>query len=581
LAWRILAYVRPYRGKGLLALVLSVLQTGVSVVPLIAAKLLLDRLTRHDPNFNGIALPVLLAVVSSLVAASLGLIIAYLVESVSESIVYDLREQLFDHLIDHGAAFYTRIRGGDLLTRMLGDIGGVDTTLSTTLLTLVQSALSVVVTIALMVVLDWRMTVVALILVPLIVLPTRRAGLRISNSRRSVQEQLANMTGYLQETLGLSGMLLVRVMGRQSSERRRFRALNDEMRRREITATLNVQAFTVALTFLGMAVPAVLLLVGGELIVHHEASTGTVIVFSTLVVGRLLSSLRSVATSLAAAIGSASLWQRIFDMLDQRPEVVERPGALTLTRTEGTLRLENVSFRYPGQPVAAVREVSFEVRPRELIALVGPSGAGKTTIGALIARLFDPESGRVLLDGHDLRELTFASISDAVGLVLQDTFLFHASVRENLLYGRPDATDADLTAAVRDAHLQEVVDRLPDGYDTLLGERGFRLSGGERQRMAIARTIIRDPQILVLDEATSHLDSRSELLVQESLSRLMVGRTAIVIAHRLSTIRHADQVIVLDRGQIVESGTHEALAGSGGLYANLHALQASPPARSS
>jgi ATP-binding cassette subfamily B protein len=574
---RVLAYLRPYRRRGVAALGLSLLQTGISVVPLLAAKLLIDRLTRPTPSFGGLALPVLLAVAAGLVAAALGVGIAYLVESVSESIVYDLREQLFDHLIDHGSAFYTHNRAGDLLTRMLGDVGGVDTTLSTTLLSLVQSALSLVATLALMVVLDWRLTLAALIVVPLVVVPTRRAGLRISRARRSVQEQLGTLTGYLQETLGLSGMLLVRVFGRQSAERHRFRTINGEMRQREIAATMTVQTFTVSLTFLGAAVPAVLLLVGGVLVVHHDASPGTVIVFATLIMGRLLSSLRSIATNTAAAIGSAALWQRIFDMLDQRPEVVEKPGAVSLTQVRGALRLEGVSFRYPQQEVPAVQEVSFEARAGELVALVGPSGAGKTTIAALIARLFDPAAGRVLLDGHDLRDLTLASISDAIGLVSQETFLFHASLRENLLYGRPEASEDELTAAVHDAHLQEVVDRLPDGYDTILGERGFRLSGGERQRVAIARTIIRDPQILVLDEATSHLDSRSERLVQNGLQRLMTGRTAIVIAHRLSTVLHADQVIVLDQGQVAESGTHDELVSSGGLYAHLHALQASPP----
>ncbi|HWF50484.1 MAG TPA: ABC transporter ATP-binding protein [Solirubrobacteraceae bacterium] len=573
LARRVLAYLRPYRRSVTLVVALTVVNAGVALVPLVAAKVLIDRLTAPHPQFSALVVPVVAAVAGSLAVGLTGVAMTYLVQSVSEGIVFDLRRELFGHLMGHGAAFYVGNRAGDLLSRMLNDIGGVDTSLSTTLPTLTQAILTGITTLALMLVLSWPLTLVCLALMPFVLGPTQRAGHRISRARRAVQEQLDDVTTYLQETLGLSGMLLVRVFGRQATERGRFSRLNAELRRREIDVAMTARWFTASLTLVSSAAPAVLILVGGYLVVHSHLSPGTVIVFSTLIAGRLAGALRDLAIATAAALGSMALWSRIFEALDTHPDVAERPGAIALRDGRGSLRLEAVKFTYPGQGRPAVDDVSFEAEPGQLVALVGPSGAGKTTLSALIARLLDPDSGRILIDGHDVRDLTLESMSETIGLVFQDTFLFHATLGENLRYGRPDASDDEVASAARDAHLDTVVAALPDGYDTVVGERGHRLSGGEKQRVAIARTMLRDPRILILDEATSHLDSASELVVQQGLRRLMYGRTAIVIAHRLSTVLHADLLLVLDRGRVVERGTHAELLARGGLYASLHALQ--------
>jgi ATP-binding cassette subfamily B protein len=555
----------------------AALEAALALIPIVALKVLIDRLTGDDPTFGDIVVPALATLVAVIATALVGVASTYLIQSISEGVVFDMRQQLFGHLIGQGSDFYTARRGGDVLSRIVHDVAVVSSALSDTLVGGTSAGLAAGSTVVLMFVLDWRLALVALVLTMVVVLPTRKAGRRMGAAQNAVQEQLSSMTAYLSETLGLSGMLLVRAFGRHAAERDRFTALNAELRRRQVITAMTARWFIAGLTIVGTFAPVLLLVFGGYLVTQELATLGTVLVFSTVIAARLGGAVQALATSGATALGSLAIWRRIFETLDTHPNIVERPGAHALTDPRGAIRLERITFSYPRQRRPAIRDVCLSIQPGELVALVGPSGAGKSTLSALIARLLDPDEGRVLLDGHDVRDLTVQSISDAIGIVFQDTFLFHASLEENLRYGRPDASEADLASAIRNAHLTEVIAGLPQGLATTVGERGHHLSGGEKQRVALARAMLKDPRILILDEATSHLDSASEAAVQEGLQRLLPGRTSIVIAHRLSTVQRADLVLVLDRGRVVERGTHDALLMLDGLYARMHGLQVDRP----
>ncbi|MBA2638339.1 MAG: ABC transporter ATP-binding protein [Solirubrobacterales bacterium] len=417
------------------------------------------------------------------------------------------------------------------------------------------------------------MTLVALVLLPLIAIPMRRAGRRVNEARGATQSKLAEVTAYLQEVLGISGALLVKAFVRERAEQERSRRTNDDLRHLEIHAAMIARRFGTLMRVLQTLGSALIILAGGWLVIHEGTSVGTVFVFATVLTARFAMSAGSLGEAHVNLVGSLALFGRIFTVLDDPCDVADRDGARDVPTVEGALELEHVTFAYPTQARPALIELSARIEPGQLVALVGPSGAGKTTLTTLIPRFYDPQDGRVLFDGHDVRDVTLESLRRHVGIVFQDTYLFHASIRENLLYARADATEAQMIAAATAAYIHDFIASLPDGYDTSVGERGHRLSGGEKQRVAIARVILKDPRILILDEATSNLDSVSEQLIQAALAPLFVGRSSVVIAHRLSTILAADRILVLDRGRLVDHGTHAELLERGGLYGTLYERQ--------
>jgi ATP-binding cassette, subfamily B, bacterial len=576
---RVLAYFRPYLPHSLVALVTIVLASALGLVPALVTKTLIDRVLRPGASFDVVAVVVVVGVLAGLGEGFLGVLRSYIQNVIAQGIMYDLRNQLFGRLVDQSIAFFTHVKTGDILSRLSSDVSGIQSVVSDTLFSLLTNLFLIGSTVVLMAYLDWRLTIVSLVVLPLFVLPTRRVGRATFLNRRQSQEKLGEMNAYVAETLGISGIHLVKAFTRGRAERERFRGIVDELRRINIRTMLIGRWFYAMMGFLTTGGPAVLWLIGGYLVVTRQATLGTVVTFATVLLARLYGPVSQVASLHVNVIGSLALFQRIFEYLDLEIRVADRPGAPSLGPVRGAIAFEGVTFAYGSRSRPALRDVTFTVEPGQLAALVGPSGAGKTTITSLIPRFYDPREGGVRIDGHDLRDVTLESVGQQVGIVFQDTFLFHASVRDNLLFARPEAADAELRAACRSAYLDHVIEALPEGYDTVVGERGHRLSGGEKQRLAIARVILKDPRILVLDEATSNLDTESERLIQAALVPLFKGRTSVVIAHRLSTVLAADQILVMEGGRLVERGTHLELLARGGLYARLYRLQFEPEVR--
>jgi ATP-binding cassette subfamily B protein len=570
---RVLSYFRPYRRRGLLVVACIAVQAVLGLAPAIVFKSLIDTLARPHPSFAHVGLLVAAGIGAALLGGLVGVAQAYESTVISQGIVARLRRQLFTRLVDQPVAFFTHRKAGDLLSRINTDIDGVEDVVTDTVFGLITNALVTIATLALMLRFSWPLTLAVAVMIPLVALPARRAGRATYKARGRTQEQRGRMTAYLQEILGISGIMLVKAFGREREERQRFAGMNDDLRALEVRQNLIGQWFGMLMSTLQTAGPALMILFGGWLVVTGRASVGTVFVFATVLGQRLAGAVTSLAGMHVNITGSLALFGRLFSYIDRVPEINDDPAARPLGRVEGRVRLDRVSFTYPGAATPAVDDVTAEMQPGQLVALVGPSGAGKTTITGLVARFFDPGQGGILIDGTDLRKVTRSSLAGKLGVVFQDTFLFHASIADNLRYARPGATDDDLIAAAKAAHLHQFICALPDGYDTIVGERGHRLSGGEKQRLAIARVILRDPRIVILDEATSHLDSVSEQHIQAALGPLLRGRTSIVIAHRLSTVLAADKILVLDQGRLVDQGTHGELLSRGGLYADLYHRQ--------
>jgi ATP-binding cassette subfamily B protein len=507
-----------------------------------------------------IALPVVIGLVQ--VAQNWGNTI------IGQRMMFDIRGELYRHVLHMPLSFFTRTRGGEIMTRLTNDVNGVQQVVTTSFTNIMTNAVTVVTVIALMFWLDWRLTVVAVAALPVFIYPTRWFGDVRFRAGRRVQAALGDMTALIQEKLNISGVVLVKTFGREPEEEARFASVSREVMKHQVSQSMVGRWFFMVVQLYGAVAPALVYAYGGWLVISGEMLVGEVVAFVFLV-NRLFGPASQLFSVNVDVAGSFALFERVFEYMDLPVSITEKPNALDLPLADRSVRFNGVHFGYDAeQPVLS--EVSFEAKPGELVALVGPSGAGKTTVTYLIARLYDPNAGTVLLDGHDVRDLSFASLSRHIGMVTQETYLFHASVRGNLRYARPEATDAEIEAAARAARIHDVIEGMPNGYDTLVGERGYRLSGGEKQRLAIARIILKDPRILLLDEATSSLDSQSERLIKEALEPVLRSRTSIVIAHRLSTIMAADEILVMDGGRIVERGRHHELLALNGLYATLY-----------
>ena len=567
---RIFPLFRSYRPQLAVVFTLIIFSALLGVIPAFLLKEILDTaLPEND-------LRLLTALVAGMIAISIatgaiGVYQTLLSNRVGQAVMHDLRTAVYQHLQRLSLAFFTRTRTGDVQSRIANDIGGIDTVVTSTATSVLSNVTTVIATIIAMILLDWRLALFALILLPLFVWLTKRVGDQRKKVTAERQISLSDVSSIVQESLSVSGILLGKTMGRSDDLATRF---SDESRRLadlEVRSRMTGRWMMAAIQMTFAVMPALVYWFAGWSQSRGNAiEIGTLVAFTTLQT-RLFFPIGSLLGVQIEVQSSLALFDRIFDYLDQPIDIVE--GTRTLERPRGDVAFDRVCFRYDDD-AWTLKDVSFSVPAGTKTALVGETGSGKTTCGYLVARLYDATEGTVSIDGIDVRELTFESLAAAVGVVSQETYLFHATVRENLRFAKPDATDEEVEEAARAAQIHELIASLPDGYETVVGERGYRFSGGEKQRMAIARTVLRNPPILVLDEATSALDTQTERLVQEALERLAEGRTTIAIAHRLSTVRDADQIVVLDKGHVAETGRHEELLAAGGRYALLVARDA-------
>ncbi|HJC70396.1 MAG TPA: ABC transporter ATP-binding protein/permease [Candidatus Brachybacterium intestinipullorum] len=579
---RVLGLFRPYRLTLAGVLALIVLGAAAGVVSPFLIREIVD-VALPDQRADVLAWSVGGLIAVTVLAGALGVVQSMLSARVGQSVMHDLRVAVFSHLQRMGLGFFTRTRTGEIQSRIFSDIGSMQSVVTSVMTQIVSSGAGVAMALAAMLAMDWRLTLFSLIALPFAVWMNRRVGRRRREIVRARQEKAADLSAGIQESLSVSGILLGVTMGRTAALSRAFAADSRELADLEVRSEMAGRWQMAVFTTIMALFPALTYLLGGHLLFADPAGSGVTI--GTLVAFIALQSslfpqinaLLRVATQVNSSL---ALFMRVFEYLDAPILIADAEGAIALdpAQVRGEIRFEDVSFSYPGAEEPALADLDLVVPAGKHTALVGATGSGKTSTGYLMARLYEPSSGRVTLDGHDLREITMDSLAASIGVVTQETYLLHASIAENLRFARPDASDAELVAACRIAQIHDHVESLPEGYATIVGERGYRFSGGEKQRLALARTILRDPPVLLLlDEATSALDVATERAMSGALAAVARGRTTVSIAHRLSTIRHADQIVVMERGRIVERGTYEELLGRGGAFARLAARGAEDP----
>lgn len=595
---RVYGYARPYLGWMLLVLVLILITSLIQLIPPLLYRDLFDNVIPNK-DFNRLLWLSAGMIGIPLTASFLDVAQRYFSAKLGEGVIHDLRQQLYEHLQNMSLRFFTHTRRGEIVSRLNSDVIGAQSAVTNTLPNLVTNTFSLISTLIVMFSIEWRLTLLSVIVLPLFLLPVRRIARVLRDIRHQGMEYNADMSSMITETLTINGALLVKTFGRQQYEKDRFRDVNVKVREIGIRRALVGRWFFVGLGIAATIGTGLVYGVGGYLAILETISTGTIVAFVAYLI-RLYMPISALSNIQVEFITSMVSFERVFEYLDLPVEIEDKPEAVVLTDVSGHIRFENVSFDYMAanerlgidlrttdgrekedeeSPAfiptrrLALKNLNFEIRPGELVALVGPSGAGKTTLTYMLPRLYDPTEGSIYIDGHNLQDVTQRSIADQMGIVTQETYLFHDSIRRNLTYARADATELELVRAAKAANIYDLIQKLPNGFDTIVGERGYRMSGGEKQRLAIARVVLKDPRILILDEATSHLDSTSEALIQQALVPLMSGRTSLVIAHRLSTILAADKILVMDEGRLVEQGTHAELIAQGGLYAQLYETQ--------
>ncbi len=568
---RIGALFMPYWRPQSLVLACIVASSSLGLVPGFMTAQIIDAAIPKR-NFHLLIVDLAVIVASALVVGAIGVAQGYLNSLVGEGIMRDIRTNLVSHLHRMPISFFTGTKTGEIMNRVSNDVDNVDNVVTGTLTQIITNVVMIATTLVAMFIWNWRLALLSTAVVPLMVLPLGPVGRRMYQVRRRTREQRDQIESITQETLSISGITLIKSFAREAFESKRFYGVGTMLMDLEIRLAMVGRWFLASVTAMVVIGPVIVWLGGGWMAIEHQLQIGVIVAFISFIQTRLYGSAATLAGIQVQIVSALAVFERIFEYLDMKTEPYDSPGAIALPEIRGDVAFENVTFGYDERRTV-LEDVCFEVKSGQVAAFVGPTGAGKTTITHLVPRLYDPQEGRVLVDGHDVRAVTLDSLRRDIGVVTQETYLFHDTIESNLRYGNPQATQDEIVAAATAANIHDVISELPDGYNTIVGERGHKLSGGERQRLAIARVLLKDPRILILDEATSALDSHSEAAIQAALERVMRGRTSLVIAHRLSTVIAADVIFVLERGRIVERGSHADLLARGGPYARLYRKQ--------